>query len=137
MKLIRVALALCWREDGCLLVTRRPAGAHQGGLLEFPGGKIEEGEEPAQAALRELREETGLVAHSAGTGRAVMVHAYDDRRVELHPIDCVVRGDPGVLQLSGVTEAFWRLPSQLQPDDFPAANVALLEALRRQPLSRV
>ncbi len=48
--------------DGKLLVTRRAAGSHLEGAWEFPGGKVEAGEEPATAAGRELEEETGLVA---------------------------------------------------------------------------
>ncbi len=54
-----VALALHDRE-GRWLMHRRPAHKHHGGLWEFPGGKVESGENPRQALFREIREELGL-----------------------------------------------------------------------------
>ena len=54
-----VALAL-YREDGRWLMHRRPAGKQHGGLWEFPGGKVESGETPANALVREIREELGI-----------------------------------------------------------------------------
>ena len=59
--MIAVVAALAER-DGKLLIARRPEDRHMGGKWEFPGGKLEKGEEPYAAALRELREETGLTA---------------------------------------------------------------------------
>ena len=63
---IEVALALLERR-GRWLVTRRAEGRIFAGQWEFPGGKIEPGESPEQAAVRELREETGLVAEPVGS----------------------------------------------------------------------
>ena len=61
-KLVNVALAVVRNTEGRLLIGRRADQVHQGGLLEFPGGKIEIGESAADAMVRELKEETGLIA---------------------------------------------------------------------------
>lgn len=60
-----VAVALL-RDDGHILMQRRPDGKQHGGLWEFPGGKIDPGEGPVEAALREMEEElgVGLEAHA-------------------------------------------------------------------------
>jgi 8-oxo-dGTP diphosphatase len=58
---IRVAAAVVWRE-GLLLLTQRPPGGPLGLQWELPGGKIEAGESPAQALVRELHEELGVRA---------------------------------------------------------------------------
>lgn len=58
--LLVVAAALL-REDGHVLMQQRPFGAAHGGLWEFPGGKVDPGESPENAAVRELHEELGLI----------------------------------------------------------------------------
>lgn len=60
-----VAVALL-RKDGFVLMQRRPEGKQHGGLWEFPGGKIEPGEGPEEAALREMAEELGVKLDGAG-----------------------------------------------------------------------
>jgi 8-oxo-dGTP diphosphatase len=55
-----VVAAVVQRDDGRFLLARRPPSAHLGGLWEFPGGAVEEGETPAQALRRELQEELGV-----------------------------------------------------------------------------
>ena len=60
MQHLQIAIALIWR-DGKILIQRRLANAdHLPNLWEFPGGKIEEGETPREAAIREAREELGI-----------------------------------------------------------------------------
>ena len=71
---IDVALAIPVRE-GRALVRRRPAGSHLAGCWEFPGGRVEPGEEPLAAARRELAEETGLRADS-WEPLVLVVHDY-------------------------------------------------------------
>src|SRR2546427_11104695 len=56
---IEIAIGLVWK-DGRLLIARRPAGVHLAGLWEFPGGKVEPGETPEAALIRELDEELGI-----------------------------------------------------------------------------
>ena len=55
-----VVAAALQRDDGCWLMHRRPDHKHHGGLWEFPGGKVESGETPADALVREIQEELGI-----------------------------------------------------------------------------
>jgi mutator protein MutT len=87
VKPLRVVAAVVWR-DGRLLLTQRPPGGPLGGQWEFPGGKIEPGETPEQALVREIREEL----HVGATPRdviAVDFHRYTHGLdVEIHFIAC-------------------------------------------------
>ena len=114
-------------RDGLLLVARRAPDQHLGGAWEFPGGKIEEGEEPAEAALRELREEAGLTAVVA-TPLPVFVHDYPDRRLRFHAF--VVTDAAGEVKTDGGRAFAWVEPSSLDDVPMPEANRAILKALR-------
>ena len=63
MKITQVVAALIWREDK-ILICRRPANKARALLWEFPGGKLEPGETPAQCLERELMEELELRVHA-------------------------------------------------------------------------
>src|SRR5205085_2879728 len=71
---IRVVAAVVW-DGPRLLMTQRPAGGPLGLQWEFPGGKIEAGESPEQAIVREVHEELGVVATPQGTVQTVS-HDY-------------------------------------------------------------
>jgi 8-oxo-dGTP diphosphatase len=73
---------VCLRADGRFLLTQRPAGKVYGGYWEFPGGKLEPGEPPAQALARELHEELGLDLEGA-TPWITRVYAYPHGTVRL------------------------------------------------------
>ena len=116
-------------RDGGVLVARRAAGEHLPGTWEFPGGKIESGEEPADAARRELREETGL---DAGRLEPLVVvgHDYAERSVLLHAFLATdAKGEP--LADRG-REWAWVAPADLEALGMPEANSRILEALRRR-----
>jgi A/G-specific adenine glycosylase len=90
---VEVAAAVLLRGER-VLIGRRPAGGLLGGLWEFPGGKIEEGEDVAACLERELDEELGIavaVGEHVGTFR----HAYTHFGVTVHAMQCrLVRGRP-------------------------------------------
>jgi 8-oxo-dGTP diphosphatase len=114
-------------RDGSVLVAKRGGDQHLAGTWEFPGGKIEPDEEPAEAALRELREETGLTAPSAEP-LLVFVHDYPDRRLRFHAF--VVRSESGEVTLDRGREFSWMSPASLDGLSMPDANRAILRALK-------
>ena len=65
MKLLLVVAAALVDADDRVLIAQRPAHKALGGLWEFPGGKIEPGERPEQALIRELDEELGITVREA------------------------------------------------------------------------
>ena len=121
---VDIALALAVR-DGKVLVARRDAASHQGGLWEFPGGRVETDEEPQGAAVRELREETGLTGGSAEP-LLVFVHDYPDRRLRFHAF--LVRGPAGE-PVTGDRPWAWVALSELERLPMPPANRSILRAL--------
>ena len=110
-----------------MLVARRAAGQHLAGAWEFPGGKVEADEEPADAALRELCEETSLTAARAES-LLVFVHDYPDRRLRFHAF--LVTDPEGSVATDGAREYAWVLPASLDGLPMPEANRAILRALR-------
>jgi len=114
-------------RDGSILVAKRSESQHLAGAWEFPGGKVEAGEEPVEAALRELREETGLTALRA-EALLVFVHDYPDRRLRFHAF--VVEDPEGEVAIDGDRGFAWVQPSSLAELPMPEANRAILRALR-------
>lgn len=100
-RLLRVAAGIV-PHDGRYLLQRRPAGTHMAGFWEFPGGKLEEGETPAAALAREMREELGVEIDGVRP-LWVIRHAYDDREVELHFLAArIAAGEPRALQADAI-----------------------------------
>ncbi len=125
---VHVALALIHR-DGHWLVSRRGAGRVFAGLWEFPGGKVESGESPADAAVREAREEVGLTVLAQKTLPRVTTH-HQGRCVVLHPIICTVtEGEPRVAD-DAVIEVAWVTPEKLSCLPMPPANAVIVAACR-------
>ena len=124
---MNIALALVWKGPR-LLVARRRKDAHLGDLWEFPGGRIEEGESAEQAAVREVREETGVVCTPTQL-RASFDFEYPDRKLAFHPVDCNwVSGEPQAL---GCIEPLWVARDEIPQYSFPPANAELLRVLTR------
>ena len=126
MALVTVAVGILIDDAGRVLITRRAPGAHQGGLWEFPGGKLEEGETLLEALTRELSEELGVRVETTEP-LMVLEHDYGDKQVRLD-IHRVTRWSGEPRGLEGQPLA-WQRPEQLRDWAFPAANRPILERL--------
>ncbi len=136
---LEVAVAVVFRrgDGGAMefLGARRHRDAIQGGLWEFPGGKIERNERAADAALRELAEEVGLTAESviaAPTPLLVVTHVEDstcrERAVRLHAFLVEVVAQAKATPI-GAAEIRWISSAELDKLPWPRANAAINTAL--------
>ncbi len=133
MKRIHVVAAVIYaaRSTSQILIAKRPDHLHQGGLWEFPGGKLDQGETPRQALVRELQEELDINVTSAEP-LMQLSHDYTDKQVMLDIWQ--VTGFEG--QARGVEgqECRWVSVVDIVADNseyqFPAANQAILERLK-------
>ena len=125
-----VAVALT-DADGRVLVQQRPEGKPMAGLWEFPGGKIDAGETPEAALIRELDEELGIaVAQSCLAPAAFASEPLDDRHLLLLLYAC--RKWNGIPQARHATALRWVYPAQLHALAMPPADrplIGLLETL--------
>lgn len=132
MKRVSVAVGVIIKPDQEILIARRSLDQHQGGLWEFPGGKIEQGEETPTALARELEEELGVMTSAeAMTPLLVIEHDYSDKKVTLD-VWIVNLDEQTASQAHGAEgqEIQWVDFSDLEEFEFPAANVAIVESLR-------
>lgn len=118
-----IAIAVV-EHAGCLLIGQRPAGAALAGLWEFPGGKVEPGESPAEAAVRECAEETGLAIEVYGE-YPTHTEAYDHDNVRLHFFRCSLAGN----EIEPLSPFIWVERERLGEYAFPRGNDALLKLL--------
>ena len=114
-------------REGKVLVARRAGDQHLGGTWEFPGGKVEAGEEPEAAARRELQEETGLNAGGLEP-LIVFVHDYPDRRLRFHAF--LARDAEGEPRTDGDRPCSFVPLSDLGKVEMPEANRAIVRALQ-------
>jgi mutator protein MutT len=129
-----VAIALVWHSDR-FLVGRRKQGDFLAGLWEFPGGKVEPGESPREAAMRECREEAGLevvvigpcgdVFHRYDTPVRVSEEPVASRELHLYFFACQLIGPAD----SPRPPFQWVAASELPLLEFPPANQSLLRRL--------
>ena len=126
-----IAAAVVWRGPR-LLIARRPEDGLLGGLWEFPGGKVEPGETPSEAACREVREELGISV-AVLDPLAVVRHAYSHFRITLHLFHARwIQGGPADGETgSGDDSPRWVLPAELDRYAFPAANHGVIRQIAR------
>ena len=120
-----VVAAAMFDADGRVLVQRRPPGKHHGGLWEFPGGKIEHGETPEAALVRELGEELGV---GVDPGDPVPFGFASEPPVVLllYRLDCW-RGEPCALETDAVLA--WYHSAALATLPMPPADAALVRLI--------
>ena len=125
--MLKVAVAAIRDSLGRVLIARRPAGVHQGNLWEFPGGKLEPGEDVRAALRRELWEELHIEPTSMRPLIRVPFH-YSDRAVflDVWQVDAF-SGSPFGREGQPIR---WVEPAQLPAYQFPAANRPIVNAVR-------
>ncbi len=122
------ALALV-DPDGRVLLARRPDGKHMAGKWEFPGGKIEPGETPEAALIREIEEELGInTKQSCLAPVSFASHQYDTFHLVLLLYIC--RRWQGRPEPREGGELAWVRPSQLRRYEMPPANVEFIAVLQ-------
>lgn len=124
--MIHVVAAAIVNHQGQVLLSRRHVHAHQGGLWEFPGGKVEAGEDVSAALSRELHEELGI--HIKNTRPLIAVeHVYPDLEVllDVFLVDAW-QGTPSGREQQVIE---WVDVRALRKRDFPAANLPVVHAL--------
>ncbi|WP_285962422.1 Nudix family hydrolase [Pseudomonas tohonis] len=127
MKRVHVAAAVIRGADGRVLIARRPDDKHQGGLWEFPGGKVEEGEAVQAALSRELEEELGIRV-SASRPLIQVHHDYPDKQVLLDVWEVTAfDGEPHGAEGQPLA---WAGNHELADYEFPAANQPIVAAAR-------
>ena len=128
MRVVLVAAVALVDQDGRVLLARLPLHKQMGGLWEFPGGKVEIGERPEAALIRELKEELGIdVAESCLAPLTFASHAYDDFHL-LMPLYVCRRWQGQAKGLEG-QELAWVRPLKLRDYQMPPADVPLIPHL--------
>lgn len=126
MRVVNVAVGVIKRGQK-IFISKRSDDLHQGGLWEFPGGKIEDDETPEQATCRELREEVGIIVRQQ-EHLMLIEHDYGDKQVKLHIslIEDFTNEPEG--KEGQITQ--WINIKDLHTLAFPAANTPIIKTIQ-------
>lgn len=128
-RLLLVAAAALVDSDGRVLICQRPEGKQLAGLWEFPGGKVEAGETPEAALIRELEEELGIAVAPACLAPFVFAsHAYESFHL-LMPLYLIRRWE-GEVQRREHAAIAWVKPVRLGDYPMPPADKPLVAYLQ-------
>ena len=128
MKLVLVVAAALVDVDGRVLLAQRPKGKQLEGLWEFPGGKVDAGEQPEDALIRELGEELGIVVKAACLAPLTFAsHSYDDFHL-LMPLYVCRKWEGFVRPLDGQALK-WVRPKDMRAYPTPPADEPLIPHL--------
>lgn len=129
MKTVLVAAVALIDADGRVLLAQRPEGKAMAGLWEFPGGKVEPGETPETALIRELHEELGIDTWASCLAPLSFAsHGYDDFHL-LMPVYACRRWQGIVRPQEGQTLA-WVRAGDLRDYPMPPADIPLIPVLQ-------
>ena len=129
MKLVLVSAVALIDTDGRVLLAQRPKGKSMAGLWEFPGGKVEPGESPEAALIRELHEELGIETwQSCLAPLSFASHAYDDFHLLMPVFAC--RKWQGMVRPMEGQVLKWVRVGDLRDYPMPPADKPLLPVLR-------
>jgi 8-oxo-dGTP diphosphatase len=123
-----VVAGLIVGDDGRILITQRRADQSLGGQWEFPGGKVEPGEAPVAALVRELGEEIGVTV-AVGRIWEVLFHAYPEFDLVMLVYVCRINGSPRAVE---VADLAWVAAADLPAWDILPADRPLVERLRAE-----
>lgn len=127
-KVVLVAACALIDADGRVLIAERPPGKPMAGLWEFPGGKVDAGERPEQALIRELQEELGIVVNESCLAPLTFAsHTYTEFHL-LMPLYVCRRWQGTVSPREGQKLA-WVRPNRLKDYPMPPADVPLISHL--------
>lgn len=126
--IIEVAAGLIRNGEGKFLICQRPAGKTRGGLWEFAGGKLEPGETPQQALIRECREELAVEV-AVGSLYLQLVHEYPDMTIRLFLFNARIKdGTPKLLEHQQLR---WIKAEETYDYHFCPADEEILYRIRR------
>jgi 8-oxo-dGTP diphosphatase len=127
--IVLVAAVVLIDVDGRVLLAQRPKGKHLAGLWEFPGGKVQPGETPEAALIRELDEELGISTHESCLAPFTFAsHGYENFHL-LMPL-YVCRKWQGIATSREGQQLKWVRPAQLADYPMPPADKPLVAMLR-------
>jgi 8-oxo-dGTP diphosphatase len=126
--IILVAAVALLNEEGKVLLAKRPPGRPLAGLWEFPGGKVDPGEDPETALIRELMEELGIeIARADLVPLTFASHAYPEFHL-LMPLYLCKRWEADIAAQEN-QELLWVKPDELRLYDMPPADEPLKASL--------
>ncbi|WP_107497787.1 (deoxy)nucleoside triphosphate pyrophosphohydrolase [Thalassobius sp. I31.1] len=129
MKTVLVSAVALIDTDGRVLLAQRPEGKSMAGLWEFPGGKIESGETPEAALIRELHEELGIETWESCLAPLTFAsHSYEDFHLLMPLFAC--RKWNGIVKPCEGQSLKWVKSNELRNYPMPAADVPLIPILR-------
>lgn len=129
MKMVLVSAVALVDRDGRVLLTQRPEGKSMAGLWEFPGGKVEPGETPEAALIRELEEELGIDTWESCLAPLTFAsHAYADFHLLMPLFVCRKwQGQPHPHEGQSLA---WVAPNRLRDYPMPPADIPLIPMIR-------